>query len=493
MNGWPDRITKVPRIARQFWGARDELLIEEGLLMKGNCICIPLELYDRSLHELHEMHLGIEKMQHRARATLYWPGIDMDIVEYEKRCKTCTQHKATQHIEPMLPRDVPEAPWQDLAADFFNFKGKEYLVIADTFSKYPFAFRMTTKTADTVIQKFTQLFSQYGNPKSLTTDNGPPFSSEDFAQFMSTQRVEHITSSPHYPKCNGFIGRQVKTMKTALATVTTSGKTLDDVLLSLRSSPIGPNLPSPREILHNCTEEHPGQPSHPVDYEQVRNYLLGKKATQKEYHDKSHNTKPLSELEPGQKILFLSPREENQYIEGTITTKAAMPRNYYIECQCKTYCCTCQHICTTNIENPVSQDHQQEIVPVSEDHQESQHHRDKHVSQDHHHSHRVTVSQDHQQKYRHKQSKKLITGPQQPPNSMDQLLQYLAVINGHSNLQLAQMNPDITPTPGTPKSTSSEDSSPSSSQTSPSYNTEEEETSDDESIASTTRDRQLRP
>ena len=76
---------------------------------------------------------------------------------------------------------------------------------------------------------------------------------------------------------------------------------------------------------------------------------------------------------------------------------------------------------------------------------------------------------------------------------MDQLLQYLAAINGHRNMQLAQMNPDVTPTPGTPKSTSSEDSSPSSSQTSPSYDTEEEETSDDESIASTTSDRQLRP
>ena len=151
MNGWPDRISQVPRIARQFWGARDELSIEEGLLMKGNHIHIPPELYDRSLHELHEMHLGIEKMQHRARATVYWPGIDVDIVEYVKKCKTCTQHKATQHIQPMLPRDVPEAPWQDLAADFFNFKGKEYLLIADTFSKYPFASRMTTKTAETVI------------------------------------------------------------------------------------------------------------------------------------------------------------------------------------------------------------------------------------------------------------------------------------------------------------------------------------------------------
>ena len=176
MNGWPDRISKVPRIASQFWGARDELSIEEGLLMKGNCICTPLELYDRSLHKLHETHLGIEKMQHRARATLYWPGIDMDIVKYVKRYKTCTQHKATQHIQPVIPRDVPEAPWQDLAADFFHFKGKEYLLVADTFSKYPLAFRMTTKTTETVIQKFTQLFSQYGNLRVLqqTMDHHSP-------------------------------------------------------------------------------------------------------------------------------------------------------------------------------------------------------------------------------------------------------------------------------------------------------------------------------
>ena len=193
------------------------------------------------------------------------------------------------------------------------------------------------------------------------------------------------------------------------------------------------------------------------------------------------------------KFLFLSPREENQYIECTITTKAATPRSYYIECQGKTYHHTRQHICSINVENPVSRDHQKETVPVSQDHQQNHHHRDKHVSQDHHHNHRVTVSPDHQQRYRDKQPKKLITRPPQPPNSVDQLLQYLAAINGHSNMQLAQMTPDVPTMLGTPRSTSSEYSSPSSSQTSPSYDTEEDETSGDESIASTTSDRQLRP
>ena len=86
---------------------------------------------------------------------------------------------------------------------------------------------------------------------------------------------------------------------------------MDNILLSIRSTPIGPNLPSPGENLHNHTEECPGQPSHPTDYEQARNYLLDKKATQKKYHDQSHNVKQLPELIPGQNFLFLRLKEEN--------------------------------------------------------------------------------------------------------------------------------------------------------------------------------------
>ena len=95
-------------------------------------------------------------------------------------------------------------------------------------------------------QKHSQVNSpifKNGAPNTISTDNGPPFNREPFTKFLIEQRVDHITSSLHYPKSNGFIERQVKTMKTALATAAASRKTLDDILLSLRSTPIGPNLP----------------------------------------------------------------------------------------------------------------------------------------------------------------------------------------------------------------------------------------------------------
>ena len=78
--------------------------------------------------------------------------------------------------------------------------------------------------------------------------------------------------------------------------------------------------------------------------EAVRDYLITKKILQKQYHDKTHNVKPLPDLSQGQEVLFLSPADPNQYIEGTVLAKAPQPRSYLLESQGKTYRRTRQHI-----------------------------------------------------------------------------------------------------------------------------------------------------
>ena len=47
--GWEDWVQDVPHVARHFWGARDELSIDNGLLLKGTRVCIPPELLKRNL------------------------------------------------------------------------------------------------------------------------------------------------------------------------------------------------------------------------------------------------------------------------------------------------------------------------------------------------------------------------------------------------------------------------------------------------------------
>ena len=184
-------------------------------------------------------------MQAQARESVYWLGIDADIADYVSQCTICIKHKASQAAQPMLPRDIPDGPWQDIMADYMTHKCHENLIICDAFSKYPFMYKVTSKSVQSLCRHLLELIYQYGPPASLSTDNGPPFASDELTEFLAHHCIEHHTSSPHFPRSNGFIERQVRTIKTVLNTALPSNKSLDAVLLDLKSTPIGPNMPAP--------------------------------------------------------------------------------------------------------------------------------------------------------------------------------------------------------------------------------------------------------
>ena len=83
--------TRCPSPSTPFLSLRDELTIEEGVLLKGNRVSIPPELHDRTLYDLNNSHQGIEKMTHVATANVYWPGIDADIANYIKKMHNLCQ------------------------------------------------------------------------------------------------------------------------------------------------------------------------------------------------------------------------------------------------------------------------------------------------------------------------------------------------------------------------------------------------------------------
>ena len=184
-------------------------------------------------------------MQAQARESVYWPHIDADIADYVSQCIICTKHKASPPAQPMLPKDIPDGPWQDIAADYMTHKGHEYLIICDAFSKYLFAYKVSSKSAQSLCAHLLELISQYGPPALLSTDNGPPFASDELTEFLMHHHIEHHTSSPHFSRSNGFIERQIRTIKTVLNTALLASKSLEAVLLDLQSTPIGPNMVSP--------------------------------------------------------------------------------------------------------------------------------------------------------------------------------------------------------------------------------------------------------
>jgi hypothetical protein len=86
----------------------------------------------------------------------------------------------------------------------------------DYFSRFPEVITLTETSSSKVISSLKSMFSRYGVPETLLSDNGPQFASHEFDEFANAYEFTHITSSPHYPQSNGLAEQTVKTVKKLL-------------------------------------------------------------------------------------------------------------------------------------------------------------------------------------------------------------------------------------------------------------------------------------
>ena len=76
-----------------------------------------------------------------------------------------------------------------------------------------------------------------------------PFNSLKFKNFASDWEIEVVTSSPHYPKSNGLVERNVQTVKQLLRKADESKQDAFLALLEFRNTPISGMEDSPAELL----------------------------------------------------------------------------------------------------------------------------------------------------------------------------------------------------------------------------------------------------
>ena len=324
-HGWPNERRRVPAVARYYWDFRDELSTDDGLLLKGPSLVIPAVLRESYLQCLHEGHLSADKVESNAKQHMFWPGMRADIKDYTRRCQVCVKRSRPAR-EPLQPHDIPEGPWQKIGMDFFDFKGKCFVLICDYFSKFPFMFNCKTSWGS-LRDRLIDLFSNEGYPREIISDNGSPFNSQEFADFLSSHGVRHTTSSPHYPQSNGFIERQIQTVKNLLyKAVDADTRSFQEVLAELRSTKIGKDLPSPAEILHGrCLVT--GAPVK-VDHASVRTALVNRQIKDSQHYNKSHRVKTQRPLVLGERCWATG--TNNEWSECYITGIDEKNRSYWV-------------------------------------------------------------------------------------------------------------------------------------------------------------------
>ena len=121
--------------------------------------------------------------------------------------------------------------------------------MVDYCSKYWEIERLYDTKSITIFKKMKKMFPRLGIPETLQSDNGPQCTAQVFEEFSKESNFKHVTSSPEYPKSNGFAKRYIQIVKNLLTEAKQSGKDPYLAMLDSRNCPVE-NSSSPAQLIY---------------------------------------------------------------------------------------------------------------------------------------------------------------------------------------------------------------------------------------------------
>lgn len=214
LSGWPKH-NNDPSM-RPYFSKRFELSVDRGILLWGLRTVIPESLRSTILTELHDQHLGVNRMKSLARGYVWWPNLDSELEHVAATCGTCQSLKSLPAEAPLHPWVRTTRPMERVHIDFADFKNQSFLILIDNYSKWLDVIPMKSTTSEKTIDKLRSIFSYTGLPEELVSDNGPQFTSVTFKDFMKSMGIKHTLTPPYHPSSNGQAERAVQVVKNAL-------------------------------------------------------------------------------------------------------------------------------------------------------------------------------------------------------------------------------------------------------------------------------------
>ena len=284
---------------KPYWSFRAELTIDTGLLVKGNRVIIPKSLRANMLSILHASHQGLAATLRRARRSVYWPNVNTDVRRAVENCRVCQLDAPNNRTDELLSHNVPDQPWMKVGVDLFAHGGNNYLVIVDFHSDFYEFSKVTDLTADSTICELKKSFARWGVPIVVQSDNGPQFTSREFARFSEVWSFIHTTSAPYHHRSNGKAESAVKLAKKIL-------KRSDDpqlALLEYRNTPTQGMETSPVERLIGRQTRTPLPEK--INYGAKSQHNRSEKEYRRRQVVKSYNRSavPLKEIKEGDPVL----------------------------------------------------------------------------------------------------------------------------------------------------------------------------------------------
>lgn len=330
--GWPDTRDDVPISARAYWGFKDELTLQDGLIFKGNKVVIPGQMKKEMLRKIHCSHQGPEACIRRAKDVIFWPGMTAEIRQLVSQCSVCNEFLQKQAKEPLMTYAIPTHPWQMVGQDLFTLDSQNYLITVDYFSDYWELDILPDTTSGTIVALTKTQFARFGIPETVLTDNGPQFRAESYAIFAKEWEFNHITSSPYHSQANGKAESAVKIAKRLIKKAKRDHQDIHLAILNWRNTPSEGNNLSPVQKLHSRrtktllpTTSELLQPRVPNN---ITEDIEFRRQKAKAYYDKGAH--PLPPLEIGDTVRLQPQDKAHSWSKASVIKKVA-ERSYLVK------------------------------------------------------------------------------------------------------------------------------------------------------------------
>jgi hypothetical protein len=194
-----------------------EYLNQDGLLFKGNQLCIPKSsMRENLLKEKYSSglagHFGHEKTFAQLNSLYYWPGMRTDVKMFFNRCIICQHAKGKRKNAGLYqPLSIPKRSWDAVSMDFVlglsrTQRGCDSIfVVVDRFYKMAH-FIPCQKTSDAkhiANLFFKEVVQLHGLPKSIVSDRDTKFVGNLWRTPWKKLGIDLYFISTYHPQTDG--------------------------------------------------------------------------------------------------------------------------------------------------------------------------------------------------------------------------------------------------------------------------------------------------
>ena len=180
--------------------------------------CIPLSLQDEVIRLCHETggHMARDATVNRLKRKVFFPRMTQEVESWISTCLPCQKKKAKPPDQKhTLVAPICGYPFQRLHIDFVGKlspgrkTGAQWILTCrDSFSKWVEAFPLKTPDTRNVIDTlFKEVFSRFGFPEIIHSDQGTPFVSKLMLEMGKQFGIKMTNTTGWNPKSNSQIER----------------------------------------------------------------------------------------------------------------------------------------------------------------------------------------------------------------------------------------------------------------------------------------------